>query len=202
MGRYLSESVVRGDRAYFVSYPVRNLSGRILGAVVIKKTLLPVEKEFSEKELLFMVSPEGVIFLSSRKEYLFQQFWQNPLYPLSAETAEQFGQKTFKPVSPENYYGEDLIEFEKSYYYVFYHDLHLNHWKMVYLAPMKWVYFYLFLSMVFILIILILQLAGVRQFQHFIETRRQISRSEKQFKTLFEQAPRNSHGGALGFKNP
>jgi diguanylate cyclase (GGDEF)-like protein len=63
------------QRGYYVSHPVTGNQGRPVGVTVVKKVLAQTDKEFKNFRNWFLVSPAGVVFLSSRPELLLQPLW-------------------------------------------------------------------------------------------------------------------------------
>ncbi|HET6719860.1 MAG TPA: diguanylate cyclase, partial [Rhodocyclaceae bacterium] len=72
------------QRGYYVSHPVNNALGQPLGIAVVKKVLAQTDKEFKRFRDWFLVSPQGIIFLSSRPDLLLQ-----PLGPISENRRQQ-----------------------------------------------------------------------------------------------------------------
>ena len=72
------------QRGYYVSHPVTNAAGEAVGVAVVKKVLAQTDKEFKRFRDWFLVNPSGVIFLSSRPEFLLQ-----PLWPLAESSRQQ-----------------------------------------------------------------------------------------------------------------
>src|SRR5208337_4624765 len=67
-GRYFALGVTSLKRGFYASYPVKDSKGQIIGVVVIKKDIDEKEADLSRYPYLFLVDPNGIIFLSSRKE--------------------------------------------------------------------------------------------------------------------------------------
>ncbi len=74
-GAYFALGVTSFKRGYYSSFPIRNGTGRIVGAAVIKKELDEAEEVFRNYKNSFFVSPEGVIFLSGDPAVLFRSLW-------------------------------------------------------------------------------------------------------------------------------
>lgn len=65
-------------RGYYVSHPVTDAGGRPLGVAVVKKVLAQSNREFKNFRNWFLVSPAGIIFLSSRTDLLLRPLWPIP----------------------------------------------------------------------------------------------------------------------------
>lgn len=64
-GRYFALGITSGKRGFYASYPVQNRLGKVLGVVTMKKNLDEMETFFSTYPFCFLVSRDGIIFLSS-----------------------------------------------------------------------------------------------------------------------------------------
>src|SRR5208337_5072237 len=67
-GLYFALGVTSLKRGFYASYPVKDSKGQIIGVVVVKKDIDEKEADLSRYPYLFLVDPNGIIFLSSRKE--------------------------------------------------------------------------------------------------------------------------------------
>ncbi|OIO36598.1 MAG: hypothetical protein AUJ74_01850 [Candidatus Omnitrophica bacterium CG1_02_44_16] len=75
-GVYLARGVTSNERGIYVSYPVfgsvRKAGDPPAGVIVAKGSLDSLGKYFKTYQYIFFVSPEGVIFVSSRPEWVFR----------------------------------------------------------------------------------------------------------------------------------
>ncbi len=112
-GRYFALGVTSLKRGFFASYPVMYSKGRIIGVVVIKLDIDKKEADLSRYPYFFLVDPNGIIFLSSRKEMTLKSLW-----PISSETrlalveSEQFGEREFDAVLPREVVNGMEIRFD------------------------------------------------------------------------------------------
>lgn len=96
---YFALGKVSRERGYFAAVPVVGNRGTITGVVVIKRNIAPVEEFFKKDPHVYLVSPEGIIFISSRKEHLYRSLW-----PVTEKqrrellASGQFGSLTFAPL--------------------------------------------------------------------------------------------------------
>lgn len=98
-GRYFALGVTSGTRGYYASSPIRDGAGKIIGVVVAKADVDLLGEELRMFPYVFLASPEGIIFLSSRPELLFRSLWpvsENLRAELSA--SKQFGSLSFDPL--------------------------------------------------------------------------------------------------------
>lgn len=77
LGRYFALGTTSNKRGFYFAYPVR-WENRILGTVVIKINVAPIEESWrnSENELL-VTDPDGVIFITTHKGWRYKAL--NPL---------------------------------------------------------------------------------------------------------------------------
>ena len=96
---YFALGKVSRERGYFAAVPVVDHKGTITGVVVIKRNIAPVEEFFKNDPHVYLVSPEGIIFISSREEHLYRSLW-----PVTEKqrrellASGQFGNITFTPL--------------------------------------------------------------------------------------------------------
>jgi len=97
LGKYFALGITSGERGYYAGAPVVDDAGRILGGGVVKRRVDDLTKAFSKHKEQFLVSPEGVIFVSGSNGDLLRTLW-----PIAAEQREallakkQFGTVSFQ----------------------------------------------------------------------------------------------------------
>ncbi len=118
LGHYFALGVTSGTRGFYSSYPVKDENGTIVGVAVIKKELDYIEDAFSSDSITYLVSPEGIIFLSSDPEVLMKSLWKLDQTVIDGlVTSREFGDGPFEnlltdePVNGEQvtYGGEDYL---------------------------------------------------------------------------------------------
>jgi len=76
IGVYLARDVTSGERGIYVSYPVfgsgKKAGDLPAGVAVAKGSLDSLGEYFKTYKFIFLVSPEGVIFVSSRPDWVFR----------------------------------------------------------------------------------------------------------------------------------
>ncbi|MBU2622823.1 MAG: PAS domain S-box protein [Proteobacteria bacterium] len=98
-GRYFAIGVTSFKRGFYASHPVRESKGEIIGVSVIKQDVDAEEALLVKYPYCFVVDPNGIIFLSGRKEMNFKSLW-----PVSGETklallkSKQFGEREFDSI--------------------------------------------------------------------------------------------------------
>jgi len=93
---YFALGITTGKRGFYASRPVQNSAGKVLGVVTMKKDLDEMETFFSKYAFSFLVSPDGIIFLSSSPAMVLKSLW--PLDKAAQEklvASRQFGNKPF-----------------------------------------------------------------------------------------------------------
>jgi len=100
-GRYFALGATSLKRGFYASFPVKDGQGVILGVAVIKLDVDAEESHLTKYPYYFIVDPNGIIFLSGKKEMNFKSLW-----PVSRETqlallkSKQFGAKEFEAILP------------------------------------------------------------------------------------------------------
>ena len=93
-GHYFALGITSGKMGFYSSYPVQNRLGKVLGVVTMKKDLDDIQTFFSQYPFCFLISPEGIILLSSIPAMVLKSLW--PLDKTTLEkliASQQFGNK-------------------------------------------------------------------------------------------------------------
>ena len=91
-GHYFALGITSGKRGFYASHPVQDRSGKVVGVVAMKMDLDNMELLFSQYPFCFLVSPDGIIFLSSTTKMVLKSLW--PLDKTVREklmASQQFG---------------------------------------------------------------------------------------------------------------
>jgi PAS domain S-box-containing protein len=92
---YLALGITSGKRGIYCSYPVYGEgSSAILGVAVVKASIDSMEREFGKayEGIAALVSPEGVVFLSNREDWLYRFMWKpSPEQISQVALSRQFG---------------------------------------------------------------------------------------------------------------
>jgi PAS domain S-box-containing protein len=75
---YMALGTTSGKRGVYHSYLVYGSANDPVGVVVIKASIQLIEKELglTEDEIVLVIDPQGVIFISNREEWLYNLIWQ------------------------------------------------------------------------------------------------------------------------------
>lgn len=96
---YMGLGVESGSRGVYYSHPVKRREGNdIIGVAVIKATMDLIEKELNQghAEMVLLADPHGMIFVSSRPDWLFHTLERlSPEEELSISNSRQFGKGPF-----------------------------------------------------------------------------------------------------------
>lgn len=99
---YLALGTTSQKRGAFYGYPVYGLYGnKIIGVVVIKASIEPVEKSISQGDdnIVVVTNPLGVVFISSKKSWRFKTLWKlSKSDHYKVKTSRQFGSGPWDPV--------------------------------------------------------------------------------------------------------
>jgi diguanylate cyclase (GGDEF)-like protein len=95
LGTYFAVGLITKERGYYASAPIYGAGGAggdIIGASVAKKALDAFEAELLAYRDCYVISPEGIVFLSGRKDMLFRSLWPLDMYSWDvAVKSRQFG---------------------------------------------------------------------------------------------------------------
>lgn len=137
-GHYFAVGVTSGTRGYYSSYPVRNESGTIVGVAVIKKEVDFLEEAFPGSDHYFLVSPEGIIFLTSDPDLLMHSLWElDQTVKDALITSKEFGEGPFDPVLVDEPANGDEVKYEGNTYKVYRQPVHELGWTIVHLSPVE-----------------------------------------------------------------
>lgn len=102
---------------FYSSHPIKDIQGNILGVAVVKVSLSAIEQNFQQYGSMFLVSPEGVIFLSGDPRYNLKSF-----QPISLEgkrrlyKSQQFAKGDFEAILDHRPINNEVINLdEKSF---------------------------------------------------------------------------------------
>ncbi|OGS11389.1 MAG: hypothetical protein A2285_00970, partial [Elusimicrobia bacterium RIFOXYA12_FULL_57_11] len=159
--RYFALGNTTRTRGYYASAPVTDKAGRVVAVAAIKKSLDSLEEEMRLMPYAFFVSPEGVVFLSGRKEFLFSSLWTvgaDARYELLK--SNQFGPLEFKPLWTNPPADGSLVYLEGEEFYLSRLMSGSDGWSLLSLAPTRSVLVIRFYG-IFMTLVLCLLAAGL-----------------------------------------
>ncbi|MBC7963735.1 MAG: PAS domain-containing protein [Steroidobacteraceae bacterium] len=131
---YFALGKLTRERGYFAAAPVIDIGGKITGVVVIKKSVAPIEEAFREDTRAFLVSPEGIIFISSVQELLFRSLWPVAERRRSELLASgQFGSIRFEPLLAAEPRTGMYVSFGNEEHYVHRLPFGSDGWSLVFM---------------------------------------------------------------------
>jgi diguanylate cyclase (GGDEF)-like protein/PAS domain S-box-containing protein len=207
-GRYFALGITSGKRGFYASYPVQNRLGKVLGVVTMKKDLDEIETFFSKYPFCFLVSPEGIIFLSSQPVMALKSLW--PLDKAAQEkliASQQFGNKVSETVFLKKEIADGTeVTLEGNDYLVSRKVLDSNGWWIVLLTPLHLVKIYKLIGILSTISVcfLIMVFSGIIYVAD--RSREAIRRSEESKRLLLHAAGEGIFGvnttGQVTFINP
>ena len=208
---YLALGTTSRKRGAYYSYPVyRKKSDTPLGIAVIKASIFFVEKELTPEEtsIQLVVDPLGVIFISSRQEWLYQLLWPlNPDDIRQLQKTRQFGNGPWHWTGLSRKGPKEVIDASgKSYLF---HQIAVDDypdWKIIHLYDLKAASKLVsepLLKIIRPVIIILCSLLGASIFFLYrkasleIVRRRTVERalrkSEERYRSLYHQTPAMLH---------
>jgi diguanylate cyclase (GGDEF)-like protein/PAS domain S-box-containing protein len=135
-GRYFGLGMTSGKRGFYASYPVQDRKGNVIGVVAMKKDLDEMETFFNRYPFCFLVSPDGIIFLSSSPAMVLKGLW-----PLDNSVrkhliaSHQFGDKLSEAVLKKEIADGTEVTFGGKEYLVSRKAIDSEGWSIVLLTP-------------------------------------------------------------------
>lgn len=132
---YFGLGLLTRERGYFAAAPVVDSNGIITGVVFIKRNIDLAGEIFRNYTHAFLVSPEGIIFISSREELLYTSLWpvaekRRP----ELQASRQFGDITFAPLLAAEPRTGTYVRFENEKHYVLRLPFGNDGWTLVVLG--------------------------------------------------------------------
>jgi PAS domain S-box-containing protein len=139
---YPALGVVTNKRGLYFSYPVYGGNRRHPeGVLVIKKSTDSIEKEIKLRYpgIVTFTDSYGIVFISSKQEWLYHSLWNIPEDVLSEIIAkQQFGQGPIEWLGMVKKEHDDVIDDKRVHYIIKQKDIYnLPGWKVVYLLDSR-----------------------------------------------------------------
>ncbi|MBA4396014.1 MAG: hypothetical protein C0394_01290 [Syntrophus sp. (in: bacteria)] len=186
-GRYYALGVTSLKRCFYASFPVRDGRGAIIGVVAMKVDLDDIETSLSgEQSHFFFISPQGVIFLSNRKEMLFKSEW-----PISPETerallaSKQFGERPFTAVFSGPVADGTEVNLRSKRFLVSRRMIDPEGWSIVFMNPMERVLLYQSTGVILTLLLCTFIIIPLIVHYRTARSTELLRVSEKRFRELF-----------------
>ncbi len=184
---YFAVGVTSLKKGFYTSAPVRSPRGEVIGVAVMKKDLDSMQNFLAQYANCFLVSPQGIVFLSSRPDLSLKALW--PLTETERKelaATRQFGSGPFAPVLAVPPADGSLVAYEDEDFFVIRTPFGNTGWSLVLLAPMETATIYRSLGILATVFLLVTTL-GLLVFLYVKETSARVLRqSEERFKQLSE----------------
>ncbi|MBI5590099.1 MAG: PAS domain S-box protein [Deltaproteobacteria bacterium] len=134
--RYFAVGVSSGKRGVFASYPVQNQSGEVIGVVTMKRNIDEIETFFSKYPFCFLISRDGIIFLSSKPAMVTKSLWTlDTAVQEELIASRQFSDKISEAVIKKEIVDGSEVVLENNDYFVSRKVIDSDGWSIVLLTP-------------------------------------------------------------------
>jgi len=184
-GRYFTLGTTSLKRGFYASAPVRDARGRIIGVVVVKEDMSFIEPYLENYEYCFLVSPEGIIFLSGKPEMVLKS-----LSPLEKDveqrllSSRQFGEKPFKSFLSREVSGGADVRLQGKRFLVSRKIIDPQGWSVVLISSLERVRFYKFIGIASTFFVLILMFALIAIISEVNKARKLHLESEEKLQSI------------------
>jgi len=187
--RYFALGITSGKRGFYASHPVQNRLGKVVGVVTMKKDLDEIETFFSKYRFCFLISRDGIIFLSSTPAMVLKSLW--PLDKTARGkliVSQQFGNKLFEAVIEKEIADGAEVTLEGNDYFVSRKVIDSDGWSIVLLTPTDRIRIYKLIGILATISVcfLIVFFSGV--IYVIDRSKEAIRQSEEIYKTLAEKS--------------
>lgn len=190
---YFALGKITHERGYFTSVPVLDSAGATSGVVVVKRNITPVEEFFKKYPHVYLVSPDGIIFISSRKDFLFRSLWPIEKKIRSDLVASgQFGKISFDPLLAAKPRTGSYVRFENEGHYVLRRPFGSDGWTLVLLDDPRSVSDYRLFGIILAAVfgLLAMFFFTVLLFKNrSLETSRELFKAEENWGRIFDAVP-------------
>jgi len=187
--RYFALGITSGTRGFYASHPVKSPAGKVIGVVVMKKDLDETALLMRKFHNCFLISPEGIVFLSSRPELLYRSLWPVREDVRKALIAsEQFGIRPFQALHSKELVNGEIVDFLDQNYLVNRKTIDREGWSVVFLASTGPIQIYKTIG-IMITLSLCLLISIFTVVNYLTQKSRQVIKErERRYRTLFNGA--------------
>ncbi len=187
---YFALGVTSGTRGYYASAPVRDITGRVLGVAVVKRTLEINAKYLRKFKEYFFINEDGIVFLSGDPKFLFRS-----IYPLSPQEQErikaskQFGRGPFKPIFHAPIENKTMVKLDEKKVLISKIPVGNYGWHVLLLKSTKDVFLHdllVIIPLCFLCLLVIIFFYYIYQKEKFVKY---LKRSELRYSSIFETGP-------------
>jgi len=186
---YTAVGVTTGERGMYFGFPVRN-NTKVAGVVVVKFNLTSIDEIIEQSGLSGgMISPDGIIFSSPVKKWLFSSTGRlSPERRIEIKNSRQLGRFNIGRFPYD--IKSEKVTFRGKPHFTSEIDLEIKGWKLFtfYLQDIKLNYLYPSLVFLFLLIIELLVINSIREFRNRRVSEITLRKSRERFRYLFESS--------------
>jgi len=158
-GRYFALGVTSGTRGFYASHPVLDENKKVLGVAVIKKEIDPLAVGFKRFDHCFLIDPNGIIFLSSKPDWVLKSFWPVPESVMKTLAAsKQFGAGPFPEIMDRVPEETDVVTIGRSKYLTRRMYINEEGWSTILFVPTYRIAIYKTFGIVFSIFIFLIVL--------------------------------------------
>ena len=187
--RYFALGITSGKRGFYASYPVQDRLGKVVGVVTMKKDIDELKTLFSKYPFCFLISRDGIIFLSSTPAMVLKSLW--PLDKAARETliaSQQFGNKLFEAVIEKEIADGAEVTLEGNDYFVSRKVIDSDGWSIVLLTPTDRIRIYKLIGILATISVCFLIVVFSCIIYAIDRSKEAFRRSEELYKTLAEKS--------------
>ncbi|HUH64923.1 MAG TPA: PAS domain S-box protein, partial [Syntrophales bacterium] len=187
--RFFALGITSGKKGFYTSCPVRDGRGKVVGVVAVKKDLDEMESFFGKHPQCFLISRDGIIFLSSSPAKDLKSLW--PLNKATEErlvASQQFGTTPFEAVAEEKIADGMYVTMEGKDYFASRTVIDSAGWSIVLLTPTDRIGIYKSIGILATIFVCSLVVFFSRIIFITDKSREAIRQSEELYKTLAEKS--------------
>jgi PAS domain S-box-containing protein len=190
---YFALGSASGKRGYYAAAPIIGRGGATAGVVVVKRGIAVLEEAFRKYPGSYLVSPEGIVFISSREEFLFRALWPVAGSRRSAlQGSKQFGEMNFQELLAAEPRSGSFVDFQGARQYLLRLPFGSEGWSLVLMEPSQVVANYHWAGILLTLMccLLILLFFNILLHKvHSLETSRELLKSKDDWEGTFDAVP-------------
>jgi len=189
LGRYFALGVTSLKRGFYVSFPVKDHDGNIIGVAAMKKDIDGIENHLKNYPYCFFVNQQGIIFLSSRPDMLMKSLW-----PVQKEAerelfaSKQFGDKPFDAVMSHEVVDGAEVTLRGNTYLVSRKVINPDGWSIVFMAPTDRITIYKSVGVILTLVVCLLIAIPLVFTYQTVKSAEAIHRSEERFQQVVQSS--------------
>jgi len=186
--RYFALGITSGTRGFYASSPVTNENGTIIGVAVIKRELDSLEKEMGEYDFTYLVSPEGVIFLSCENCYMVNRTMGrlNDTTIANLRASREFGDGPFDPFIEDELKNGDEVEIDGKKYLVSIQEINDDGWSLYVFNSLDEERQFMWIGIIISILIHVIILGLFAYFIHVKTASVKLEESENRFHSLYD----------------